>query len=200
MPPRVDAVVFDIGGVLLDWDPRHLYQQLIDDPVELDRFLAEVCTLEWNAVFDAGTPFDEGCAARAAEHPEHADLIHAWSRQAEMVRGEVEGVRPIVERLHADGVPLYLLTNMPADVFEERRRTYEIFDFFGGAIVSGVERVLKPDHRIFGLAAERFDLDPARTAYVDDAERNVAAAAEVGFVAHRFTDAAALDAWLAHLR
>lgn len=200
MPPRVDAALFDIGGVLLDWDPRHLYQQLIDDPVKLDRFLAEVCTLEWNAIFDAGTPFDEGCRELAAGHPQHADLIHAWARQADMVRGEVAGTRQIVERLHADGVPLYLLTNMPADVFEERRRTYDVFGYFGGAIVSGVERVLKPDRRIFELAVERFGLDPARTVYVDDAEPNVAAATEVGFVAHHFTDAAALEAWLANLR
>ena len=200
MPPRVDAAIFDIGGVLLDWDPRHLYQHLIPDVAELDRFLGEICTLEWNLTFDAGTPFDEGCRALAAEHPDHAELIHQWRRQAEMVRGEVAGTRAVVERLHADGVPLYLLTNMPAEVFDERARTYDVFEYFDGAVVSGVERVLKPDRRIFELAAERFALEPGRTAFVDDSPRNVAAAADVGFLAHHFTDAAALDAWLANLR
>jgi 2-haloacid dehalogenase len=192
----VDAAIFDIGGVLLDWDPRHLYERLIPDRAELDRFLGEICTLEWNGTFDAGTPFDEGCRELAERHPEHAELIHAWKRQDEMVRGEVEGIRPIVERLHGEGVPLYLLTNMPADVFEERRRTFDLFGLFGGAVVSGAERVCKPDRRIFELAAERFGVEPARTVYVDDAERNVVAAAEVGFLAHRFTSAAALDEWL----
>jgi HAD superfamily hydrolase (TIGR01509 family) len=188
----VEAVVFDIGGVLLDWNPRYLYEQLIDDPVELDRFLAEVCTLEWNAIFDAGTSFADGCAALAAEHPEHADLIHAWERQADMVRGEIEGTRLVVERLHAAGIPLYLLTNMPADVFEERRRTYDIFSFFGGEVVSGVDGVLKPEPAIFELVLERFGLDPSTTLFIDDSLRNVEAAAALGFVTHHFTDAASL--------
>jgi 2-haloacid dehalogenase len=192
----VEAVVFDIGGVLLDWDPRHLYQHLISDPAELDRFLAEVCTLEWNAVFDAGTPFAEGCAARAAEHPEHAELIHAWARQADMVRGEVAGTREVVDRLHDAGVPLYLLTNMPADVFEERRRTFDVFDRFDGAVVSGAERVLKPEPAIFELVLERFGLEAPATLFVDDSARNVEAAAALGFVTHRFTDAPTLAAFV----
>lgn len=190
----VGTVVFDIGGVLLDWNPRYLYEQLIPDPADLDRFLGEVCTLEWNGIFDAGTPFEEGCAARAAEHPEHADLIHAWKRQADMVRGEVPGTRAVVERLDAAGVPLLLLTNMPADVFEERRRRYDVLDLFGGAIVSGAEGVLKPSPEIFELLLDRFGLDAATTLFVDDSPVNVAAAADLGFVTHRFVDAAALEA------
>lgn len=190
----VDAVVFDIGGVLLDWNPRYLYEQLISDPGELDRFLAEVCTMEWNLTLDAGTPFDEGCRRLALEHPEHAELIHAWKRQADMVRGEVAGTRAIVERLHAAGVPLYLLTNMPADVFEERRRTYDVFGYFDGAVVSGIDGVLKPSREIFDLVVARFDLTAERTLFIDDSDRNVRAAAEAGFVVHHFTDAGALDA------
>lgn len=190
--PGVEAVVFDIGGVLLDWNPRYLYEQLIPDTAELDRFLAEVCTLEWNGTFDAGTPFADGCAALAAQHPRHSDLIHAWARQAEMVRGEVPGTRAVVERLHAAGVPLYLLTNMPAEVFEERRRTFDVLSYFDGAVVSGVERVLKPDPAIFELVLERFALEAATTLFIDDALPNVEAAAALGFVTHHFTDAAAL--------
>jgi 2-haloacid dehalogenase len=190
----VEVVVFDIGGVLLDWNPRHLYERLIEDPVELDRFLAEVCTLEWNLTFDAGTPFDEGCRALALEHPEHAQLIHAWKRQSEMVRGEIAGTRGVVERLHAAGVPLYLLTNMPAEVFEERRRTYDVFGYFEGAVVSGIDGVLKPSREIFDLVVARFGLAPERTLFIDDSDRNVRAAADAGFVVHHFTDAATLDA------
>jgi 2-haloacid dehalogenase len=198
-PDVVEAVVFDIGGVLLDWDPRHLYRRLIADQDELDRFLGEVCTLEWNAVFDAGTSFDEGCRARAEQHPEHAELIHAWKRQAEMVRGEIAGTRAVVERLHAAGVPLYLLTNMPADVFEERRARYDVFDSFAGAVVSGVEGVLKPDPAIFDRVLERFGLVAATTLFVDDSIRNVEAAAALGFVTHHFVDAPTLDAFVARV-
>lgn len=190
----VEAVVFDIGGVILDWNPRYLYEQLIPDPAELDRFLGEICTLEWNGTFDAGTSFDEGCRALAEQHPDHAELIHAWKRQADMVRGEVPGTRAVVERLHAAGVPLYLLTNMPADVFEERRRHFDVLALFAGAIVSGVEGLLKPSREIFDLVRVRFGLDPGTTLFIDDAEPNVAAARAAGFVAHRFTDAATLEA------
>lgn len=192
----VEAVVFDIGGVLLDWDPRYLYEQLIPDAHELDRFLGEICTLEWNGIFDAGTSFDEGCRDLAGRHPEHAELIHAWKRQAEMVRGEIPGTRAVVERLHAAGVPLYLLTNMPADVFEERRRHFEVFGYFRDAIVSGTERVLKPSREIFDLVRDRFGLDPRTTLFIDDSKRNVAAAADAGFAPHLFIDAATLEAHL----
>lgn len=192
----VHAVVFDIGGVLLDWNPRYLYEQLIPDPGQLDRFLADICTLEWNGIFDAGTSLDDGCRELAARHPDHGDLIHAWKRQAEMVRGEIPGTRAVVERLHAAGVPLYLLTNMPADVFEERRRHYDLFGYFRGAIVSGVEKVVKPSREIFGLVLERFDLTAGTTLFIDDSEPNVAAAADAGFVVHHFTDAVSLEAFL----
>lgn len=192
----MDAVVFDIGGVLLDWNPRYLYEQLIPDAAELDRFLGEVCTPEWNGIFDAGTSFDEGCRALAAQHPEHTELIHAWKRQADMVRGEIPGSRAVVERLHAAGVPLYLLTNMPADVFEERRAHFDLFGAFAGAIVSGVEGVLKPSKEIFELVRDRFGVEPATTLFIDDSPTNVAAAADAGFVTHHFIDAATLDAFV----
>ena len=185
--------------MLLDWDPRYLYEQLITDPDELDRFLREICTLEWNGIFDAGTSFEDGCRELAAKHPDHAELIHAWKRQADMVRGEIPGTRAVVERLHAAGVPLHLLTNMPADVFEERRRHFDVFGYFDGAVVSGVEGVLKPSREIFDLVLRRFGLDAATTLFIDDSPKNVAAAADAGFVTHHFTDAAGLEAFVARV-
>lgn len=190
---RATNVVFDIGGVLLRWDPRLLYRSLIPDPAELDWFLAEVCTMAWNGELDAGRPFDEACGELAARHPDHAGLVHAWRRQDEMIGGEVPGTAALVERLRAAGVPLHLLTNMPADVFHERVARFEVLQGFDGAIVSGEERVLKPDPEIFRRLAERFALDPAATLFVDDVEANVQGALAAGFQAHRFVNAATLE-------
>jgi 2-haloacid dehalogenase len=190
------AVVLDIGGVLLEWDPRLVYRDLLPDAAGLDRFLSEICTPEWNATLDAGRPFDEACAELAALHPEHAALVHAWKRQDEMIAGEVAGMAALVDRLHAGGVPLYLLTNMPAEVFAARRRRYAVLQRFAGAVVSGEEGVLKPSREIFDRLRRRFDLDPAATLFVDDQEANVEGARAAGFLAHRFDGAPALAAAL----
>jgi 2-haloacid dehalogenase len=192
----VRAVVFDIGGVLLEWDPGLVYRELIPDPEELEWFLAEVCTTEWNATLDAGRPFDEACEDLAARFPGHADLIHAWKRQDEMIVGEIAGTAEVVARLHDLGVPLYLLTNMPADVFAARRERYPVLRLFDGAVVSGEEGVLKPSAEIFARLRERFSLVPAETLFVDDAGANVRGARSAGFLAHRFVDPPTLAAVL----
>ncbi len=192
----VQAVVFDIGGVLLEWDPRRVYRTLLPDPADLDRFLAEVCTPEWNATLDAGRPFDEACDELAARHPHSAELIHAWKCQDEMIAGDIAGTAELVARLQGVGVPLYLLTNMPVEVFAARRRRYPILRRFDGAVVSGEEGVLKPSPEIFAILRTRFDLDPAATLVVDDLDVNVAGARAAGFLAHRFVDAPALAAEL----
>jgi 2-haloacid dehalogenase len=194
--PDVRAVVFDIGGVLLEWDPRLVYRDLLPDPADLDRFLAEICTPDWNATLDAGRPFDEACDELAGLHPDHAELIHAWKRQDEMIAGEVAGTGDLVARLGDAGVPLYLLTNMPADVFAARRARYPVLQQFAGAVVSGEEGVLKPSPEIFAILRDRYALDPARTLFVDDMKVNVAGARAAGFLAHRFVDAPALAAFL----
>lgn len=193
-------MVFDIGGVLLDWDPRHLYSRLIADAAERDRFLAEVCTMDWNLTLDRGRSFDDACADLAAEHPEHRELIDAWKRQDEMVAGEIPGVAAVVGRLRAAQVPLYLLTNMPSPVFRARVQKYEVLQGFHGAVVSGDEGVLKPSAEIFGVLATRFGLRPASTLFVDDSETNVRGAEALGFQAHHFRDAACLEATLTGLR
>ncbi len=188
----VSAVVFDIGGVLLEWDPRLVYRDLLPDPGELDRFLAEICTPAWNATLDAGLPFDEACAELAARHPDHAELIHAWKRQDEMIAGEIAGTAELVARLDDAGTPLYLLTNMPADVFAARRARYPVLQRFDGAVVSGEEGVLKPSPEIFTILRNRYDLDPATTLFVDDMDVNVAGARAAGFMVHRYVDVPAL--------
>jgi len=192
----VRAVVFDIGGVLLEWDPALVYRDLIPDPEQLEWFLAEICNTEWNATLDAGRPFDEACAGLATRFPDQAELIHAWKRQDDMIAGEIAGTADLVVRLHDAGVPLYLLTNMPADVFAARRERYAVLTRFDGAVVSGEEGILKPSAEIFDRLRARFDLVPGETLFVDDAEANVAGARTAGFLAHRFVDPTTLAAAL----
>jgi 2-haloacid dehalogenase len=182
------AVVFDLGGVLIDWDPRYLYRKLLADEEAVEEFLATVCTPEWNAELDRGRPFAEGVAELVERHPAHAAAIAAYhERWPEMLGGEVPGAVAVLADLRAAGVPLYALTNWSAETFTVTRGRFEFLDWFGGVVVSGEERVIKPDQRIFRVLIDRFGLDPETTLFVDDSEANVAAARALGFDAVRFT-------------
>jgi 2-haloacid dehalogenase len=182
------AVVFDLGGVLIDWDPRYLYRKLLADEEAVEEFLATVCTPEWNAELDRGRPFAEGVAELVERHPAQAAAITAYhERWPEMLGGEVPGAVAVLADLRAAGVPLYALTNWSAETFAITRGRFAFLEWFDGVVVSGQERVIKPDPRIFRLLADRFGLDPETTFYVDDSEANVAAARALGFDAVRFT-------------
>jgi 2-haloacid dehalogenase len=178
----IDAVIFDIGGVLLDWNPRYLYRRLMDDEAEMERFLGEVCTMEWHEANDLGIPFEVTCAELAAEHPDHAELIWAWGRRSEeMVGGPIEGTVAILRELKEDGeVRLFALTNMEATTYPLRRERYDFLRWFEGTVVSSSERVIKPDERIFRVLLERYALTAASTLMVDDNPRNIAAARTLG--------------------
>jgi len=182
------AVVFDLGGVLIDWDPRYLYRKLLADEAAVEEFLATVCTPEWNAEQDRGRPFAEGVAELAERHPEHAADIAAYhERWPEMLAGEVPGTVEVLADLRAAGVPLYALTNWAAETFAITRERFEFLDWFCGLLVSGEEGMTKPDPAIFRLLLDRFGLDPAAAVFVDDSEANVAAARGLGIDAVRFT-------------
>jgi 2-haloacid dehalogenase len=182
------AVVFDLGGVLIEWDPRHLYRKLLADEAAVEEFLATVCTPEWNAELDRGRPFAEGVAELVERHPEHAAAIAAYhERWPEMVAGDLPGTVEVLAELRAAGVPLYALTNWSAETFAITRGRFEFLEWFDGLLVSGEERVTKPDPAIFQLLLDRFGLDPTATVFVDDSEANVAAARRLGFDAIRFT-------------
>jgi len=184
----IDAVVFDLGGVLIDWDPRRLFRKLLADEAAVEEFLATVCTPEWNAELDRGRPFAEGVAELVERHPEHAAAIAAYhERWPEMVAGDIPGTVEVLAELRAAGVPLYALTNWSAETFAITRGRFEFLEWFDGLLVSGEERVTKPDPAIFQLLLDRFGLDPTATVFVDDSEANVAAARRLGFDAIRFT-------------
>jgi 2-haloacid dehalogenase len=187
----VKAVLWDVGGVLLDWDPRHLYRKLFGADVEgMEEFLANVCTMPWHAQQDLGRSIDEACAELSKHHPRQASLILAWAeRNEEMVKGPVSGSAALLAEVVSAGVPCYALTNMERESFERRISLYEFFQLFDGYFVSGFEGVMKPDPRFFELALERFALTPEETLFTDDKAENVAAAVAVGVPATVFRDA-----------
>ena len=189
----VKAVVFDLGGVLIDWDPRYLYRKLLDDEAAVEEFLATVCTPEWNAEQDRGRPFAEGVAELVGRHPVHAAAITAYhERWPEMLGGAVGGTVEVLAELRAAGAPVYALTNWSAETFGIARERFEFLEWFDGVLISGEERMIKPDPAIFRLLLDRFGLDPGATFYIDDSPANVAAADRLGFDALRFTSPAQL--------
>ena len=192
------AVAFDLGGVLLDWDPRHLYRTLFDDDDEaMEHFLATVCTPQWNEHNDRGRPLAEGVALLSAEHPEHAELIEAFAaRWSETVAGPIDGTVQVLAELIETGTPVYALSNWSAETFASARNRYDFLEWFDGMVISGQEGVIKPEPRIFEILCERWALEPATTIFVDDTQANVDAARELGFRAIRFHDPPQLRAAL----
>jgi 2-haloacid dehalogenase len=182
------AAVFDLGGVLIDWDPRYLYRKLLADEAAVEEFLATVCTPGWNAEQDRGRPFAEGVAELVERHPAHAAAITAYhERWPEMLAGDIPGTVELLAELRETGMPLYALTNWSAETFVVARERFGFLDWFDGVLVSGEERLIKPDPAFFRLLLDRFGLDPGATVFVDDSEANVAAARELGIDVVRFT-------------
>jgi 2-haloacid dehalogenase len=179
-----DAVVFDVGGVLLDWDPRHLYRKLISDPAEMEWFLANVCTPQWHAQHDRGLSTAESCAALAEKWPQYAGLILAWSERGEemVARPLPDGVK-LLRQVIGSGLPCYALTNMEAETYPKRVARYDFLRCLNGAVVSGFEGIAKPDREIYELLLRRFRLDAAATLFIDDCPVNVSAAAGAGMAA-----------------
>jgi 2-haloacid dehalogenase len=186
----VSAVVFDVGKVLFEWDLRHLFRKLIDDPGELEWFVANVVTPEWHYDHDKGRKIAETIPERIAQFPEHEALIRAFAeRFNETIPGPVPGSLKLVEELHARGVPLYAITNFSADFWPPFRATQAVFERFRDIVVSGAEKLYKPDPAIFALAADRFGHAPSAMLLVDDNADNVASARACGWQAHHFADA-----------
>ena len=177
----VEAVVFDLGGVLLDWDPRHLYRKLLPDDGAVEHFLSTVCTPEWHEPHDRGVPTAASCAELAVRHPDSSDLILAWAeRGEEMVGGVIAGSIDVLADVKRTGVPCYALTNMEAETYPLRRARFPFLSWFDGTVVSGVERVAKPDPEIFHRMFDRFGLQPSSTLMIDDRSENLDTAAGLG--------------------
>ncbi|MFD0855647.1 HAD family hydrolase [Actinomadura adrarensis] len=188
-----DAVIFDIGGVILDWDPRHLYRRLIPDPDEMEWFLAEVCSDAWNAEQDRGRAFSEAIKEAAARHPEYRELIEAyWKRWPETLDGLIPGTSEVIAEAAAAGTALFAITNFSAETFPLAVAGYEVLSGFRDVVVSGEVKMIKPDPAIFHYALDRFGLSPHQALFVDDKPANVEAAEKLGMGTVLFTDAADL--------
>jgi 2-haloacid dehalogenase len=183
----VRALVFDLGGVVVDWNPRNLYRKLFTDPDAMERFLAEIGFAEWNLEQDRGRPFSDGVAILSQAFPHHAELIGAYDhRWEESISGPIAGTVEILGELQAAGYPLAALTNWSAEKFELVARKYDFAGWFDPLVVSGTERVCKPDPRIFRLLLDRAGWKAEECVFIDDSPPNVVAAADLGFRALHF--------------
>jgi 2-haloacid dehalogenase len=181
------TIIFDLGGVLLDWNPHRLYAPFFNSKAEIDRFLAEINFAEWNMHQDAGRPFAEGVAVLSAQFPHYADLIHAYYQHWEdSVPGPIEGTVKILKRLKKAGVPLYALTNFSAETFPIMRRRYKFLQLFEYILVSGEVGMVKPNPKIYKLLLKKIDRPAEKCLFIDDSAVNIAAARALGFDTIRF--------------
>ena len=188
MASTIRAVVFDLGGVLIDWNPRYLYRKLFDgDEAGMEAFLGTVCTPAWNEEQDGGRAFADAVALLVARHPTQAALIEAYhTRWEEMLAGPITGSVEILAALKARRTPLYALTNWSAEKFPIARRRFDFLQWFDGIVVSGEIRLKKPDPAIFRHMLDRFGLAAGETLFIDDSERNVAGAQAAGMTSLLF--------------
>jgi len=190
----INSIIFDFGGVLIDWDPDYLYRKLIPDDAERSRFLSEICSPAWNYEQDRGRPWDVAIEELCQRHPAHASLIRAFrDRWDEMLAGPITPAVDLVERLHAAGIALYGLTNWSAETFERARDRMPYLARMRDVVVSGIERIAKPDPAIFRLLLDRNGLDASSTAFVDDHEPNFVAAGNLGLHAIHHRDVAGTE-------
>jgi 2-haloacid dehalogenase len=191
--PVFPIPVFDVGNVLIRWDPRNLYGKLIADELAREDFLTRICSPEWNLEMDRGRSFAEGVAERVALFPEHEALIRAFDeRWLETLGGAIEESVAILEELRAAGVPTYAITNFSREKFAVTQARYPFLGGFDGIVVSAHEQLLKPDRRIYARLCERHGLAPADCIFIDDSLANVEGARAFGMRGHHFQTPAAL--------
>jgi 2-haloacid dehalogenase len=183
--------IFDLGGVLIDWNPRHLYRKLFaGDDAAMEHFLATVCTTEWNQRQDAGRSFAEATQELLPRHGDKIELIEAFARRFdEMISGAIAGTVDVLAELKSRAVPVYALTNWSAETFPPQHKRFDFLSWFDGIVVSGMEGVIKPDPRIFHILCERYRVPPNRAVFIDDVAENAAAATALGILGIHFRSA-----------
>ena len=172
---KIDTVIFDLGGVLIDWNPKYLYQKIFDTKKEMDFFFSEICTHEWNVQQDAGRSLADATAILVDKHPEYQTEIEAYyGRWKEMLGGVLESTVEILEHLHQKKEHRILaLTNWSAETFPYALENFKFLQLFEGILVSGVEKMKKPDPEIYQLILDRYQIDAPRSVFIDDSAQNV---------------------------
>lgn len=190
MNPTIDTVVFDLGNVLIRWNPRNLYHKLFDNEQDMETFLSEVCNTDWNEQQDAGRPWQEATDEAIARHPNQEALIRAYrERWEEMLGGALEETVLILEELHDNGVRLLALTNWSAETFPIALERFDFLQKFAGILVSGQEGIIKPAPEIFQLLKSRYQFEGHHAVFIDDHAPNITGARREGFNALQFTTA-----------
>ena len=182
-------IVFDLGAVLIEWNPRHLYRKVFTDEAQMEWFLANVCHNDWNLAQDRGRSFDDAVVEATTRHPVHAAEIAMFrDRWMEMVPGDIPGSVQILEELHSKGAPLYAITNWNGDTFRATQNRFKFLRLFRDIVVSGDEKMLKPEPDIFHLLASRNNIKLSQSLFIDDSLKNVKGAEAVGMQSHHFVN------------
>lgn len=197
----IKAFLFDIGGVLVRWEPEHLYAQMFDDKAEMDEFLSTCCTMQWHHNHDSGVPMAENAKPLIEKFPHWREYILAWeSRWADMFLGPMPGMAEMLQAIKDKNYPLYALTNMPADIMHVNYREFPFLRLFDEIFVSAEMRLTKPDPAAYQHALSHMPADPAHTIFIDDVQKNVDAAIGQGMQSVLFRDAKTLMHDLAQRR
>jgi len=192
---QFNTIIFDLGGVMIDWDPRHLYRKIFDDEQEMEYFLSEICTHEWNHEQDAGRTIQEATELLIPQFPKYESQIRAfYGRWREMLNGSVTRSVEIQQQFIRDPrFKVVALTNWSAETWPWALEIFPFLHDFEDVLVSGREKMAKPEHRIYELCLQRFGIEASKSIFIDDSERNVIAAREVGIHAIHFTSAEKME-------
>lgn len=197
----IQAIIFDFGGVLLNWNPHHLYQRYFPNDEAIDHFLKEINFNAWNLEQDRGRSFAEAVQVLSAEFPQYANLIRAYDAEWEAsITGQIDGTVEILKRLHGNGLSLYGLSNWSGEKFRLARPKFEFFDYFDDIIISGEIKLIKPDPAIYQFTLNQIGLTASECIFIDDSAKNVAVARELGFIGIHFESPEQLAAELRDLK
>ncbi|MDE3212417.1 MAG: HAD family phosphatase [Bacteroidota bacterium] len=196
--PKISTIIFDLGGVLIDWNPRYVYRQIFDSEEKIDWFFTHICTSEWNEKQDAGRSLQEATEELLALHPEYATEIKAYyGRWEEMLGGAIEPTVEILRALKESGkYRIYALTNWSAETFPVALNRYDFLKWFEGIVVSGEEKTRKPFKEIYEVLIDRHQINPSEAIFIDDSLRNVHGAENSGITGVHFQSAEGLENWL----
>lgn len=190
---KKNTIIFDLGNVLVRWDPANLYTKIFDDNEKADFFLKNVCTMDWHTEQDAGRSPQEGTEALVKDHPDWEPAIRAfYDRWKEMFAGPIDGSVQILDELKRKGYRVYALSNWNAELFQRTAQDFPFLEWFDGKVISGEEYMIKPGEDIFHLLFRRYHINPAEALFIDDNPHNVETARRLGLDAVLFTTPEAL--------